>query len=247
MTWNRTNHDQRPTARRTLIDRVGLCAMMALAGLLPSPSYAIAQTPFQIAPPADHTPVVLVPGWSDGAEELAPLQDRFLAAGWPSHAVHSVEFEDPEGSNVVHAEELATSVRSLLDRTGASRVDIVAHSMGGLAVRQYLQDDGASSVRKVVFLATPHRGTVSANVAWGDGAREMEPGSVFLQDLMRAPLLPGGVIAITIRTPLDLHIVPGDNATLPGVPDVEVCCPTHAGLLDDDDTFRAIQRFLLPD
>jgi triacylglycerol lipase len=221
--------------------------MMALAGVLPAATRATAQTPFQIAPPADHTPVVLVPGWSDGLEELAPLHNRFLTAGWPSHAVHTMEFEDPEGSNVLHAEELATAVRSLLDRTGASTVDIVAHSMGGLAVRQYLQDGGAPSVRKVVFLATPHRGTVSANVAWGDGAREMEPGSQFLLDLIRARPVPPGVSAITVRTPLDLHIIPSESATLPGIPDVEVCCPTHAGLLDDDDTFRAIEAFLLPE
>jgi triacylglycerol lipase len=116
--------------------------------------------------------------------------------------------------------------------------------MGGLAVRRYLLDGGASSVRKVVFLATPHRGTVSAEVAWGEGAREMEPGSRFLLDLIRARPIPPGVRAITIRTPLDLHIIPSESATLPGIPDVEVCCPTHAGLLDDDETFQAIRTFL---
>ena len=156
-----------------------------------------------------------------------------------------MEFEDPEGSNLRHAEELALVVARLTKRMDVARVDIVAHSMGGLAVRRYLLDGGASSVRKVVFLATPHRGTLAAKVAWGDGAREMEPGSRFLLDLIRAQPVPAEVRAITIRTPMDLHILPGESATLPGVPDVEVCCPAHTGLLDDDETFRAIQRFLL--
>jgi hypothetical protein len=72
----------------------------------------------------------------------------------------------------------------------------------------------------------------------------MQPGSTFLMGLMRMPLIPAGVRAVTIRTPLDLHVVPGDNATLPGFPDLQVCCPTHAGLLDDAETFELIERFL---
>jgi triacylglycerol lipase len=189
-------------------------------------------------------PVLLVPGWSDGGDELAPLRGRLLAAGWPPDDVEIIEFEDPEGSNVQHAGELGTAVERTLRRTGQPQVDIVAHSMGGLATRCYLLDGGASSVRRVVFLATPHQGTMSANLAWGEGAREMEPGSAFLLDLIRGRPVPEGVRAITIRTPLDLHVVPNESATLPGIPDVEICCPTHAGLLDDEQTFRAIERFL---
>jgi hypothetical protein len=52
------------------------------------------------------------------------------------------------------------------------------------------------------------------------------------------------VRAITIRTPLDLHVLPAENATLPGLPNLTVCCPSHAGLLDDDETFELIERFL---
>jgi hypothetical protein len=52
------------------------------------------------------------------------------------------------------------------------------------------------------------------------------------------------VRAITIRTPLDLHVVPPESARLPGIPDLKVCCPTHAGLLEDEGTFELIARFL---
>lgn len=194
--------------------------------------------------PVDRRPVLLVPGWSDGREELLPLRRRFLQSGWKADSLVAVEFDDPEGSNRDHAEELARAVERLRHETGAEQVDIVAHSMGGLAVRRFLLDGGAASVRRVVFLATPHRGTVSAHLAWGEGAREMEPGSRFLLELVRARGVPRGVAAITIRTPLDLHVLPNENATLPGMPDLEVCCPTHAGLLDDEGTFGLIRRFL---
>jgi triacylglycerol lipase len=199
------------------------------------------------APPGQEArvPVVLVPGWSDDAHQLEVLRGRFLAAGWPDGSVVALTFDDPVGSNRTNAERLRLAVEDLRSRTGAERVDVVAHSMGGLATRYYLKSADGGRVRRVVFLATPHRGTYAAYVAWGEGGREMSPGSEFLRGLnepFRA--LPPGVEGITIRTPVDLHILPPESALLPPLPDVEVCCPTHAGLLDDPETFRVIESFL---
>ncbi len=194
--------------------------------------------------PAAPTPVLLVPGWLEDAAAVAPLRRRLLAAGWDSAAVLAVDFADPVGSNESHARAIAEAVDTLRARTGAARVDVVAHSMGGLALRYYLWNGGASAVRRAVFLATPQRGTVAAYLAWGKGAEEMEPGSPFLLGITRAPSLPEGVEGLTVHTPLDLHVIPPGSATLPGVPDLEVCCPTHDGMLDDDDTFDAIRGFL---
>jgi hypothetical protein len=60
---------------------------------------------------------------------------------------------------------------------------------------------------------------------------------------MIAPV-PVGVEAITVRTLIDTHIVPGESATLPGVPDYPLCCPTHAGLLQDRDVLDIVRSFL---
>lgn len=190
-------------------------------------------------------PVVLVPGWSDGPHELLPLQRRFLEAGWPGERISVLVFRDPAGSNVAHARALAGRVDALREATGAGEVDVVAHSMGGLAVRHYLHFmGGAGGVRRVAFLATPHRGTWAAHLAWGEGGDEMEPGSPFLAALNRGEPLPDGVEAVTVRTPVDLRVLPPSSATLPDVRDVEVCCPTHAGLVDDDGAFAVVRRFL---
>lgn len=72
-------------------------------------------------------------------------------------------------------------------------VDMVAHSMGGLIVRAYLagkQSNGtfatpaAPSVRKVVFIGTPHFGTpVASSTSQDPQLREISPGSAFLFDL----------------------------------------------------------------
>jgi triacylglycerol lipase len=204
---------------------------------------SIPEAPVVLTPPAA-VPVLLIPGWGDDEDQLQSLEARFRGAGWQEGLVEPIAFQDPVGSNREHAREIAQAVMELKERSGADRVDLVAHSMGGLATRYFLQNGGGEHVRRVVFLATPQRGTVSAFFAWGEGAREMQPGSTFLLGLMRMPLIPPGVRAITIRTPLDLHILPAENASLPGLPDLKVCCPTHAGLLDDAETFEMIERFL---
>lgn len=191
------------------------------------------------------TPVVLVPGWSDDSEALEPLRERFLAAGWSPMAIEVVAFDDPVGSNHEHAAELDAAVARLRERTGADAVDVVAHSMGGLATRLFLQEGGRDEVRRAVFVATPHRGTWLAMLAWGDGGEEMKPGSPFLLELRNVRGVPPGVEALTIRSKVDLHILPPESATLNGVPDVEICCPTHEGLLDHPQAFDAMARFLL--
>lgn len=191
----------------------------------------------------EHVPVVLVPGWSAEGQDLEPLKGIFVRAGWPDSAVAVVAFDDPEGSNILHAQELSAVVEELRARTGVTRVDILAHSMGGLATRYYLQNDGAGKVRRVAFLATPHRGTYTAYLAWGEGGKEMHPGSSFLMDLQQFRAVPEDVEAITVRTKVDLHIIPPESATLVGLPNLEVCCPSHIGILTHPDAFDAVQRF----
>lgn len=186
--------------------------------------------------------MLLVPGWFDTARDLAALRIRLLAAGWPH--VRALTFEDATGSNRDHAAEIETAIAEVLLETGAEEVDVVAHSMGGLATRWYLMQRTPSPVRRVVFLASPHRGTLSAHLAWGEGRDEMMPESAFLDSLNAGRFLPPGIEAITIRTPLDTHVLPGESATLPGVPDHTVCCPTHQGLLRDDEVFSIVADFL---
>lgn len=192
----------------------------------------------------DEVPVLLVPGWLDTARDLAAMRIRLMGAGWSGEHVETITFDDPTGSNRAHADELAEAVDSMVAWTGAGAVDIVAHSMGGLATRWYLETHPDAPVRKVVFIGSPHRGTLAAHLAWGEGRDEMVPESPFLDSLNARAPAPEGVDAITIRTLVDTHIVPGESATLPGVPDYEICCPTHPGLIRDDEVFRIVLDFL---
>lgn len=227
-------------------------AALALVGLLvlaggaapPAPPEPVVPDP---EPVAQAVPVLVVPGWGDQAPDVEPLRRRLTERGWSESRVVSLSFRNPVGSNQDHAREIDQAVRTLKTLTGSHQVDVVAHSMGGLALRHYLRvGETADSVRRAVFLATPHRGSAAAVLAWGDGGREMVPGSEFLMGLNNGPPVPHGVEALAIRTPVDLRVIPASSARLAGegVENLEICCPSHNALVDDEETFLEILRFL---
>ena len=57
------------------------------------------------------------------------------------------------------ANRLDVLVNNILQKTGAAQVDLVAHSMGGLVVRQYIIDPNhAAKVHQLITLGTPYLG-----------------------------------------------------------------------------------------
>ena len=85
----------------------------------------------------------------------------------PSLARHKKIRFDLPGSGRSHRVEGSLSTQRFLEkallvmgRAGAERVHVVAHSMGGLAVRRALMDhpELANRVRTFVTLGTPHAG-----------------------------------------------------------------------------------------
>ena len=194
----------------------------------------------------ERRPVVLVPGWMGRALDMMALKERLVRDGWPEAIVFPLEFTDPVGSNVDHADELDLALQSILEETGALQVDVVAHSMGGLAVWVLLQEtSGLVPIKRVVFLATPFQGTVTAHLAWGAGGPEMIPESSFLRGLAGGGWPQRWVDALTIRTPLDLTVLPAFGTDMLGLGDRLICCPTHQGLLDHEETYAIIRDFLL--
>jgi len=58
------------------------------------------------------------------------------------------------------ADILDTKINQIKSQTGTAKVDIVAHSMGGLVARNYIADSNkAQNVRKLFTLGTPHLGS----------------------------------------------------------------------------------------
>jgi triacylglycerol lipase len=87
--------------------------------------------------------------------------------------------EDFAGSVELRAEQLRDRVNEVLAATGAEKVHIIGHSMGGLDARHMIADKGmADKVASLTTIGTPHLGTILADQVLGHGG-------VLLIDLMR--------------------------------------------------------------
>jgi triacylglycerol esterase/lipase EstA (alpha/beta hydrolase family) len=189
-------------------------------------------------------PTLLVPGWHDTARALRHCNRQLVAWGWRSEHVRCLGFRDRHGSNLDHAHELRTAIETLCDDAGVEEVAVVAHSMGGLALRQCLTTTARPRVHTAVFVGTPHHGTWMAYLAWGAGGTEMRPRSRFLREL-NARALPGGVRAHCISTAIDTRVVPGSSALLHDAHCHHVLLPTHPRMLRHGATLRLIRDLLL--
>ena len=72
--------------------------------------------------------------------------------------------QDFAGPVDLRADQLKTRVNEVIASTGAQKVHIIGHSMGGLDARHMIVDKGmADKVASVTTIGTPHRGTVLAD------------------------------------------------------------------------------------
>jgi triacylglycerol lipase len=79
---------------------------------------------------------------------------------------------DFAGDVSVRARDLRKNIRKVLRKTGAGKVHIIAHSMGGLDARHMIVDfDMADKVASLTTIGTPHLGTCIADLAIRFGGR----------------------------------------------------------------------------
>src|SRR4051812_11865160 len=112
-------------------------------------------------PPIDG--IVFVHGLNGNSDNWATMIERFKADGWPEDRLLAGTYRDAYwGCNGTNALELADWVNTLKGR-GAKHIAIVAHSMGGLSSRFYLQRlRGTDSVDAIITLGTMHHGLITA-------------------------------------------------------------------------------------
>ncbi len=189
-------------------------------------------------------PVVLVPGYGGTVADLDPVAEELVRQGRTV-----VPFESTEGGTGdlrVQARRLAELVDRTLEDEGSDSVDVVGYSAGGVIARLYVRDEGgASVVRRVLTLGSPHHGTDVAAIA-ADAAgscptacEQMTPGSPLLDRLNSGDETPAGPRWITVRTEADQTVTPTDSAELEGALNIDIqrLCPgsttSHAGLPAD--------------
>jgi triacylglycerol esterase/lipase EstA (alpha/beta hydrolase family) len=132
---------------------------------------------FACHPSAAHPrPVVLVHGtWENMFDNFAKLSPALKGLGYCVFALNygagsGFIGSDPAvkgtGDIPTSALQLAAFVQQVLGASGASQVDMVGHSQGGVVARQYLKfDGGATKVRNLVELGATNHGTTLDGLA----------------------------------------------------------------------------------
>ncbi|HEY8523878.1 MAG TPA: alpha/beta fold hydrolase [Acidimicrobiales bacterium] len=214
-----------------------LVATAALAGSA-GPTPAGAQ-----APP---DPILFVHGWNGSASAWTTMIDRFAAAGVPRDRMLAISY-DSNQSNATIANQVRDAVAGLLASTGAERVDVVTHSMGGLSSRYYLKNlGGTAHVDAWASLGGPNHGTNLAYACYpfSISCRDMVPTSSFLANLNAGDETPGPVHYGTFWSSCDEAINPDSSVLLEGAVNTGVGCLRHSALRTDAGVFELVRAFV---
>lgn len=143
-----------------------ICSLLLLASVL----YGFNAVHGQVEKPL---PALLIHGWGDDARVWDGWIDELNNTGIYAEAVTYGE-DDPRydscGSSEDHATDLNQIVEDFKSRTHAEKVNLVAHSKGGLDARVFLTKNLAyDDVANLIMIGTPNRGSLAADYFVGQG------------------------------------------------------------------------------
>jgi triacylglycerol lipase len=243
LTWLYASTYASPAAPLGLARRLRLIASEYLAFLL---SFVVVLPFERLWMPADRLPagarrpILLVHGYGCSRGVWWLLRRRLEAAG---HTVATVSLAPPYTNMGKLVPQLNQRIEEVCAATGAKQLTLIGHSMGGLIARSYLARHGIARVAQLITLATPHAGTELGRIGFGQNAREMEPGSLWLRDMAQETVK---VPAISLRNPYDNYVMPQDNQRLPGANDVELPAVGHIAMLYDARVARLLLELCPP-
>jgi pimeloyl-ACP methyl ester carboxylesterase len=181
------------------------------------------------------TPVLLIHGYFCNRGLWFWMRGRLRAAGF---RVATVNLEPVFGDIEDFAEALHARIEAVLAQTGAQKLVLAAHSMGGLVARAYLRRHGEARVAALVTLGTPHAGSALAPWALGRDGRQMEPGNAWLDQLNATAI---ALPVTSVASAGDEFVAPQESALLPGARQILVAGQDHFGLALSDRAFSIIR------
>lgn len=210
-------------------------AAMALCVAAAAPASASAQDP-----------ILFVHGWSESASLWNTMISRFEKDGYPKSYLSAYSYNTSQSNKVDAEKEVKSHVESLLKTTGATKVDIISHSMGSLNTRWYIKfDGGESKVDDWVSLGGPNHGTETANAcSFQVSCQEMRIGSTFLAELNAGDETPGEVNYGTWWSPCDEIINPDESVILSGATNTKTACLSHTALTTDETVYQQVREFI---
>lgn len=187
-------------------------------------------------------PVLLIHGFMGTRGSMYVMEQRLKADGFNvlSFNLGLLNVRDIRTSALL----IHRKVQQILAATGRRRLDIVGHSMGGLIGLYYVKKlGGMRSVRRMVMLGTPARGTwvALAGVAMvgllSASSWQLLPTSRFLHDLHESPL-PHEVEFYTIAAERD-WLCPPSATQIEGAHQITVPLG-HSSLVIDSEVYNKV-------
>ena len=157
-------------------------------------------------------------------------------------AIYTINYGPPYGDIEHFAEQLGTRIESICAATGAARVVLVGHSMGGLVARAYLRQRGPARVERLITIGTPHHGSVLARAFIGRCLAQMRPGSVWLEELNRNETRPAPLPMMSIWSRHDSLVAPQRSCELACAENVALVGIGHNALLGDREVMEILTR-----
>jgi len=190
-------------------------------------------------------PILFVHGYTSNAATWNTVVSRFQADGWEANRLFAYTFSSTQ-SNATIAQAVAQRVNEIKAATGAAKVDIITHSMGGLSSRYYIKNlGGAANVDDWVSLAGPNHGTTWAyGCFFFSPCNQMIPGSSFLNQLNSGDETPGAVNYGTWWSNCDELINPDTSTILSGATNTNVGCLSHSAVKDSAAVYAQYRDFV---
>ncbi|MEW5847688.1 MAG: alpha/beta fold hydrolase [Myxococcota bacterium] len=205
-------------------------------------------TPLRALADDGERPILFVHGLGGHPGNFLPMRAFFRLAG--RTRTYAVSF--PDGAELP---AMAAHLRGVLERVfkvnqldPRARVDIVAHSMGGIVSRLALADAAfRRRVHTLVTLGTPHLGTHLARLADSPHTRALRPDSVLLRQLekqlpWKGP--PSSPRLVSFWSRSDVLLLPAGTARVRGASNVEVEGFTHLSYLIEPSAWRMVLETL---
>ncbi|MED5622131.1 esterase/lipase family protein [Ideonella sp. BN130291] len=217
--------------------------------VITAPSVFYWRQPFRSRAEPDHLPahargrrgVLLVHGFVCNRGLWNPWMRRLRADGIPFVAVN---LEPVFGSIDRYDDIVEAGLRQLEAATGVQPV-IVAHSMGGLAVRAWLRRTGNDErVQRVFTIGTPHHGTWLGRYSRTTNTRQMRLGGEWLRQLASAEPPARYQRFTCFYSHCDNIVFPPSTATLPGADNRHIVGWSHVHLAFHPQVFEAVMRLL---
>jgi triacylglycerol lipase len=207
--------------------------LVGVAGIAPASSLA-------------QDPILFVHGWTESASLWNTMIGRFEKDGYAKSALMAYSYNTATSNKTLAETEVKSHVETLLkNNPGATKVDIIAHSMGSLNTRWYIKFlGGESKVDDWVSLGGPNHGTETANICGQTACVEMRVGSTFLKELNAGDETPGTVNYGTWWSPCDEIINPDESVILSGATNHKTACMTHAALTTDETVYKEVREFV---